>query len=225
MTSWIFTGGRLYAELFLGWEQFIFKNFSIIQFPNICRSALFTVSPAERVWEFRAPNWSNRLVGMSWNSDILILLPFSADCKETPIVSLRMCDSSLIYAEHLFKLFLIFLSCPLHRDRPGQQRPQDAHLQDQAGLRAAHLHRLVPGLGPRLLDQRPPGARYGWTGNLSSPLSLPPSQPRPLTPSLLALLQALSSKIFYLQKMPWNFFKPFCCLKETLSYYSDTLRL
>lgn len=28
---------------------------------------------------------------------------------------------------------------------------------------------MVPGLGPGVLDQRPPGARYGRTGNLTSP--------------------------------------------------------
>lgn len=66
------------------------------------------------------------------------------------------------------------LSGALHRDRPGQQGPQDAHRQDQAGLRAAHLHRLVPGLGPRVLDQRPPGARHGR----AVPLRPPPRTPR-----------------------------------------------
>lgn len=134
---------------------------------------------------------------------------------------------------HWYKLFPIFPSGPLHRDRPGKQRPQDTHCQNQAGLRATHLHWLVPGLGLRLLDQRPPGARYGRTGDLRSP-SLPFYQPRPLTPPpTLPLCSAASTGLqdFICQKALNTFvFLTFCrihvkCFNPLrFTCYSDTFR-
>jgi len=91
--------------------------------------------------------------------------------------SARSTNTRYYYPDRALTLvfFLVFLSGPLHRDGPGQPGPPDARRQDQAGLRAAHLHRLVPGLGPRVLDQRPPGARHGRAGPVR--LShLPPNQ-------------------------------------------------
>lgn len=58
-------------------------------------------------------------------------------------------------------------SHPLHWDRPSQPWPAHAHREDQTRLRAAHFHRLVPGMGPRLLDHRPSGESYGWAWALN----------------------------------------------------------
>lgn len=129
---------------------------------------------------------------------------------------------------HWYKLLLIFPSGPLHRDRPGKQRPQDTHCQNQAGIRAAHLHWLVPGLGLRLLDQRPPGAHYGRTGDLRSP-SLPFYQPRPLTapPSLytppLLCCKHWAAR-FYLPKSPEHFcfFLLFVEYRSSVSFHFES---
>lgn len=76
-----------------------------------------------------------------------------------------------------------FSSCPIHRDGSSQPWPAHTHREDQTGLWAAHFHRLVPGLGPWLLEHWPPGAGHGGAGDLNFELSPLTFKPHCLTAS------------------------------------------
>ncbi len=76
-----------------------------------------------------------------------------------------------------------FFSYPIHRDRSSQPWPTHTHREDQTGLWAAHFHRLVPGLGPWLLEHWPPGAGHGGAGDLNFELKPLTFKPHCLTAS------------------------------------------
>ncbi len=76
-----------------------------------------------------------------------------------------------------------FFSYPILWDRSSQPWPTHTHREDQTGLWAAHFHRLVPGLGPWLLEHWPPGAGHGGAGDLNFELKPLTFKPHCLTAS------------------------------------------
>ncbi len=102
-----------------------------------------------------------------------------------------------------------FSSCPIHRDGSSQPWPAHTHREDQTGLWAAHFHRLVPGLGPWLLEHWPPGAGHGGAGDLNFELSPLTFKPHCLTASWSKLpLDTYKMPIWCLSGFNHGFKKP-----------------